>query len=742
MSDQLQNLWIPDEEVEQLDKKLRGFSEDRGLDHSAHGATLSTGLKNIVTAYSHLENDSLSDEDIMIFKMVLPEDEDVFSKRDIAEKEGLKINAVKDKHNAVVSTNKKMFTRLQERVGQYRESGGLKYFQYVDKFEPISAEEKRSKGLSKFLEDNKEDLRIDVQIMLVPNLEEDMRAKAVSRLEQEIRMMNNKPNGEGVRRYDLSDGTPVIRADMRIKDLGRLEGDSAIYRVEQTSFFRMGSNALRISGKALQLDPNVKPEELPLVAVLDSGVEFPDRFSELVPIHWKAKDVSGKGSPHGTEVASKVVFSHIGLQLNDPYMVPRARVIDCDIYGDAKSIATDEMSDRIAQAVDAFHDVAKIYNLSSNVEDQTIEGSSLSIMGYQLDVLMRKYHVKFVVSAGNHNLAFSSSTLEEILDDDDARISEPADSMLSITVGAVAGVDAPGAFSKANEPTAYTRVGPGFAGFYKPDLVAYAANIRKVPNGIEVVREPYAIVMIPGGDLGLDAGTSFAAPVVAGDLAEVAATLPVDDILLAEALLYNGAKKIWDTSKISKEEAIYLGNHYGRGLSAPENCKYSAPYRVTFLRKGSLKKATKEHVKFLMPSVQAAVKGNNTTKVTVTCITDSPIDKSKDSQYIGACITASLKKLDKNGKLAPGNDTAADNRGKWDTTNHFSKTFSGFSAGFWEVWLDLFTKWDIDDDMEIPYYLAVTIEDLTKTNDIYQEVLKESAGRYKPISTVRIPVRV
>lgn len=238
--DDIQNLWIPDEEVEQLDKKLRGFSEDRGLDHSAHGATLSTGLKNIVTAYSHLENDSLRDEDIMIFKMVLPEDEDVFSKRDIAEKEGLKINAVKDKHNAVVSTNKKMFTRLQERVGQYRESGGLKYFQYVDKFEPISAEEKRSKGLSKFLEDNKEDLRIDVQIMLVPNLEEDMRAKAVSRLEQEIRMMNNKPNGEGVRRYDLSDGTPVIRADMRIKDLGRLEGDSAIYRVEQTSFFSHG----------------------------------------------------------------------------------------------------------------------------------------------------------------------------------------------------------------------------------------------------------------------------------------------------------------------------------------------------------------------------------------------------------------------------------------------------------------------------------------------------------------------
>lgn len=237
MSDQLQNLWIPDEEVERKDKKLRGNSEDRGLDHSVHGATLSTGLRNIVSAYSHLENDSLSDEDIMIFKMVLPENMEVYSNRDIAEKEGLKINAVQNKHSAVVSTNKKMFDRLQERVGKYRDSGGLKYFQYVDKFEPISAEEKRSKGLNTFLEDNKEDLHIDVQIMLVPNLEEDMRAKAISRLEQEIRTMNNKPDGEGVRRYDLSDGTPVIRADMRIKDLGRLEGDSAIYRVEQTSFF-------------------------------------------------------------------------------------------------------------------------------------------------------------------------------------------------------------------------------------------------------------------------------------------------------------------------------------------------------------------------------------------------------------------------------------------------------------------------------------------------------------------------
>lgn len=125
----LPHLWIPDEEVEQFEKKTRAFTKDRDLDYGEHGATLSSGLQNILTAYSHLETDSLSEEDLIVFKMVLPEGEDIYAKRDIAEKEGLKINAVKDKRHAVVSTSKSRFERLQDRVGNYRDSGRLKHFQ-------------------------------------------------------------------------------------------------------------------------------------------------------------------------------------------------------------------------------------------------------------------------------------------------------------------------------------------------------------------------------------------------------------------------------------------------------------------------------------------------------------------------------------------------------------------------------------------------------------------------------------
>lgn len=729
------HLWIPDEEVDQLDKKLMDTRKPPQVEYSTHGSKLSAGLQSVMTAYSHLQGDSLSDEDIMIFKLVLPEGFDIYGKRDVAEKEGLMINAVKDKRQAVVSASKSTFQRLRERVGKYRDSGSLKHFQFVDHFEPYTREEKEANSLKQYLELEKDKFSIDVQMMLMPNLPEKVQKKAVERLSVRITSRNQNNTAK---EYYLSDGTPVIRAQLSVKELQEIEKDSALYRIEQTGFFRIEQSGLvNLDSTDLELDPDIDTDSLPVVVVLDSGVNFPDDFANLVPIHWKASDVSGQGTPHGTLVASKVVFSHIGLQLGNAYLRARAKVIDCDIYGEQKSVSQDDMSRRIEEAVVAFHDVARIFNLSSNV-DKAIEGDELSILGYQLDCLMRNYGVKFVISAGNHHLAQSCSTLEEILDDTDARIAEPADSMLGITVGAIAGAELGDVFSKRGEPTAYTRIGPGFSGFYKPDLVAYAGNLTR---SLKVANDPFSYMIMPGGKLGLDIGTSFSAPVVAGDLAEVAASIPQCDILLAQALLYNGAEKTWDTSKMDKKEAIYMGNQFGRGLSVPENCKFSSPHRVTFLRTGSLRKAHKEHVKFLMPEIQAKTKETNTTKVIVTCITDSPFDRTKGEQYFGASITASLHKITQKGTLGNGNPNNSDNKEKWDMCNHFENTFSGFGAGMWEIWLDLFTKWDIDETIEIPYHLAVTIEDLTRTNDIYEAIIKESAGRYKPIETVRISVR-
>jgi hypothetical protein len=102
---------------------------------------------------------------------------------------------------------------------------------------------------------------------------------------------------------------------------------------------------------------------------------------------------------------------------------------------------------------------------------------------------------------------------------------------------------------------------------------------------------------------------------------------------------------------------------------------------------------------------------------------------------------ASLHKLDVNGKNKSSNPSATDGRKKWDTCYHFEETFSSFSTGDWEVWLELFSRWDVGNAQNVDYALAVTVEDLTRQHDIYNEVVTEAKGRFPAVQLVRIPVR-
>lgn len=89
-------------------------------------------------------------------------------------------------------------------------------------------------------------------------------------------------------------------------------------------------------------------------------------------------------------------------------------------------------------------------------------------------------------------------------------------------------------------------------------------------------------------------------------------------------------------------------------------------------------------------------------------------------------------------KNVTDNPSVSEKRRKWDTCCHFSNEFSSFSPGDWEVWLELFTRWSIADDQEIPYSLVVTLEDLTSSNNLYSEIIRETAGRFQPMQALRM----
>lgn len=739
MADRKNHLWIPEQEVTEVSKTPTSRNKDYGVNPSVHGEKLSRGLQEILEIFERFKaSDSLSDEDMVTFKVVLQEGEDIANRRGLLEDEGMRINAVRDKNHAVVTAPRDVFGNLQNRVGRYRDEGRKKDFQYIAGFEPFRAADKQATDLVRFFKDNPEQLAVDVQLMLLPELAPETRDRVQQKITDKIIAQNGSLQGDP---YHLTDGTAIIRAIVSMSSLNELSDDQGIYHVERTTFFQhIAPSGESPFAHGLQLEPGTDVDSLPAVVILDDGVDLPDGLSDAVPVHWTASGISSNAifGRHGTPVASRAAFAELGMHIADPYLQPRAKIIDACIV-DTDRTAADVILKRIQEAVATFAPVAKIFNFSYNAQI-SIEGTSMSILGSELDLLCRAHHVKFVISAGNHSLVYSEDNLKDIIDDDDSHIAEPADAMLGITVGAVVGQTHMGSASKENEVAPYSRRGPGFAGFYKPDITAYGATQFK--NGVTPA-DPYALCLSKTGFCAM-AGTSFTAPTVAGDLAQVMTTVPDNDVELAQALLYNGAIPLYDREGITQEEMDLAGNLYGRGLSSPENCMYSSENKVTFMHTGTMNRLNKKRVKFHIPSALADTKvkrGENKAKVTVTCIAQPPVDRTKGSEYSAAYISASIHRLNKNGKNVPDNPSVSDNRNKWDTCYHFSNVYSAFSAGSWEIWLELYTRWGVADDDEIPYSLVVTVEDLTESGNMYTEIVKETAGRFTPVQPVRVSVR-
>lgn len=580
MNDKKPHFWIPDEEVERLSKKPTGRTTPRDIVYSEHGAKLSHGLQLVKQAVEEFkEDDSLQDAGLYVFKVELPEGEKIQHKSDIFTKNGMHVNAVKDERHAVVSTTRHQFQILRNRVEAYTANGTNRtQFDYIESIAPYIGTEKNSGELRKKLYIDQPPETVDIQLMFIPNLQSKDYVMAIEKVKEKIHTVRGKIQQDP---YYLSDRTPVIRAILPSGTLSRFENDSVIYRIEETRFFNVGvDNFLVNIPDSAQMADGVSLEDLPIVVILDSGINFPPPFDQLVVEHWTAPLSPGGDKNHGTRVASRVLFSQLGNQLADSQRItPRARVIDCNILDGP--VPENIMIQRIQKAVDCYHEISKIYNLSANASIP-IEGDEMSIIGFELDALQLKYGVQFIVSAGNHELWKTETSIDDILDDDDSRIAPPADSMLSIVVGAVVSEDHVGSLSGKNIIAPYSRRGPGFAGFSKPDMCAYGGTISLDGTGAHVPVDMTSLVLTQNGTVEPDAGTSFTAPTVAGDLAEILNNTPNNDILLAKALLYHNAKPLWESDEMENEELAFAHNLYGRGIASVEDSKFSSPSRVTF----------------------------------------------------------------------------------------------------------------------------------------------------------------
>ena len=84
------HFWIPDEEVEQVSKKLTSRTTPRDIVFSEHGAKLSQGLQMVKQAVDTAQDDdSLRDVGLYVFKVEFPQGEKVQHKSELFSKNGM-----------------------------------------------------------------------------------------------------------------------------------------------------------------------------------------------------------------------------------------------------------------------------------------------------------------------------------------------------------------------------------------------------------------------------------------------------------------------------------------------------------------------------------------------------------------------------------------------------------------------------------------------------------------------------
>ena len=317
-------------------------------------------------------------------------------------------------------------------------------------------------------------------------------------------------------------------------------------------------------------------ESAPTVCVIDSGVSSGNPFltpvtrEDLLRSFLEQKpDNPGDEVGHGSGVASLVSYYALNLA-EDAENAPKAWIASARILDETNQIEEGRLLSRILEdVVETFVPLGvRIFNLSvgdlgkkwNQVSKRTQPRTSW--VARTLDRLSREHDIVFVTSTGNLLETTILDYLNEgnqypsYLCDEEARILDPGQAGLALTVGSIAAPSAivtnspDTAIAQPFEPSPFSRSGPGIKRETKPELTDIGGNLVSDIEQNAVRSNPGTSVVMASNQLTPAAarnyGTSFAAPRVAHKLAVVMQDLQelgLDDVSapLLKAFLVNSS---------------------------------------------------------------------------------------------------------------------------------------------------------------------------------------------------------
>ena len=394
------------------------------------------------------------------------------------------------------------------------------------------------------------------------------------------------------------------------------------------------------------------PDDAVAIGVIDSGVASGHPL--LAGAMLSAFGLDGLGDDdqkgHGTAVAAIAAFGDISAMVDDNRFSARFRIVSAKVVNNTGHFSDDAIVPKIMdEAIRRLHGEfgCRIVNISLG-DPKRMVGRRASLWSSALDDLARELDIVIIVSIGNtsdHELsaAFGPNVehhYPDYLFQEANRVVEPAGAVNVLTVGSIAhvnglvegdGIDIRPICEK-DQPSPFTRKGPGLDNAIKPDFVDYGGTAifnglaqalqdgaRRSSTGVLSLHHQYVDRLFTSMS-----GTSFASPLLAHKAAMLIERFPRASANLVRALLGLSARH--PSNGVEALQGRDDGDRFtifGYGIPDIEEALYSDDDRVVLYREDSLR--PDRFAVFEVPIPQEFQTERGRREITVSLAFDPPV---------------------------------------------------------------------------------------------------------------------
>ncbi|MDX1901852.1 MAG: S8 family peptidase [Gammaproteobacteria bacterium] len=687
------------------------------------------------------------------FRIELPEETNI-----LASSEGKKISdavlgnlvGAPAKNIGHFSTIETSFSALLEQIKTYNDSDtnvGKSKFAPIENISSIPAKEKISVELENLIENKKYSGEILITLF------SDLSREEQEGIKKSINLYLLHEEGQIIGEVDTSQGKLL-----RVKAKPESISDLAKQFISIQSIDPIEEVIIESSRKGEKIEDQVtvmSNESKASVCIFDSGVTKNSRFLEGSIIGYEEPIGPPHNNDHGTFVASRIIYGNSLRdaiskgQLNPDTKVLSVCMISHDDIGNRRPARGDEFLKIIRDTVERWHQKIKVYNISMNLTNPNVQEGAIvtddSVGGVaaEIDSLSRKYNVLFILTTGNYPVNLSNTPTEPYPDyfhKDDNRMLRPGEAMLALTVGSIADRENEGSMAKSSAPSPFTRKGPGFNTYRKPDVVAQGGNFAN--NWREFDELSVAGIGGSGDHLSYGNGTSFAAPLISRLAAKTFEYIENATPELVRALLIHSANLAESESFDSEMAQKLMGN----GLPDTTKLLTSDRWNQNYIYQGVIGYRKIIKIPFYVPKTLIDRKGGDIIRIRFTLAFSPETNRTLKAGYCKSHLRTQLSKLNKDNTLIPisSDETNEALKDRYSTVIRYDKTFSrGVAAGDWEILIEQQSRWTLS-ETDTPFAVVLQISDPRNDAaiDIYSAIQAEVPNKYENLVTLKERLKI